>query len=115
LNPPHHIGDSALNLLADILREHRRQTDTIARLGGDEFALLMPNTPSADCNSLCQRLSETIANRMAEATFDVTASIGHATFDQAPESTAEALQKADHAMYAAKARGKNCAEGYIFS
>ena len=108
----HHVGDQALNLLADILREHRRQTDTIARLGGDEFAILMPHTPRVYSHSLCQQLSETIASRMDSAMFGVTASIGHATFERAPESMSDALQIADKAMYAAKAKGKNCAEGF---
>ena len=108
----HHVGDQALNLLADILREHRRQTDTIARLGGDEFAVLMPHTPRVYCQSLCQQLSETIESRMGAAEFNVTASIGFSTFEQAPESTLEALKIADKAMYAAKANGKNCAEGF---
>jgi len=108
----HYVGDQALNLLADILREHRRQTDTIARLGGDEFAMLMPHMPRVYCHSLCQQLPEIIASRMGAAMFGVTASIGYATFDQAPESTSDVLQIADKAMYAAKAKGKNCAEGF---
>lgn len=102
----HQAGDMALKLLADVLRKHTRQTDSIARLGGDEFAILMPNTDEAECKSLCQLLSARIAKRMADATFAVTASIGHSTFEQVPESTAYALQQADKAMYAAKARGK---------
>lgn len=42
--------------------------------------------------------------------FNVTASIGYATFDQAPESTLEALIIADKTMYEAKVKGKNCTE-----
>jgi PleD family two-component response regulator len=45
---------------------------------------------------------------MADAGFAITASIGSATFERAPESTSGALEMADKAMYAAKAKGKIC-------
>jgi len=105
----HHVGDLALKLLADVLRENTRQSDSIARLGGDEFAILMPVARNSDCTALCQQLSIRIAGRMIDAGFPITASIGHTTFEQAPESILDALQKADKAMYAAKASGKGCA------
>jgi PleD family two-component response regulator len=44
---------------------------------------------------------------MADAGFAITASVGSATFELAPESTSNALQKADKAMYAAKVEGKS--------
>ena len=110
----HHVGDLALKLLADVLRENTRQSDSIARLGGDEFGMLMPVTRDSDCTELCQQLSATIARRMVEAGFPITASIGHTTFEQAPESILEALQKADKAMYAAKASGKGRAVSLSF-
>ena len=103
----HHIGDRALRLLADVLREHVRQSDSIARLGGDEFAILMPNTKAHDSILLCQQFCVKTAKRMAAAGFEVTASVGCTVFEQAPESVALALQQADAAMYAAKAAGKN--------
>jgi len=102
----HDIGDKALQLVADVLREHTRQSDTIARLGGDEFAVLMPNTRQPDCNLQCRQLAATISRRMADAGFAITASIGCAQFEQPPASTSDALQKADKAMYAAKASAK---------
>ncbi len=98
----HDAGDRALRLLGDVLRDTTRQSDSIARLGGDEFAVVMPNTPKTECASLCRYLSTTIACRMARANFAITASIGSATFEQAPDSVSTALQKADGAMYAVK-------------
>ncbi len=105
----HHVGDLALKLLADLLRENTRKTDSTARLGGDEFAILMPVTRNSDSTVLCQHLSLAIASRKADAGFAITASIGHTTFEQAPESMLDALQNADKTMYAAKASGKGCA------
>ena len=102
----HHLGDRALRVLADVLREHTRKSDSLARLGGDEFAILMPNTREADCILLCEHLSEKIAKGMADSGFAITASIGSKTFEQAPESASSALHMADKAMYAAKAESK---------
>jgi len=103
----HHAGDMALQLVADILREHTRHSDSIARLGGDEFAILMPNTLKPDCNTLCLQLAASISNRMSEAGFPTTASIGCMMFENPPASCSYALQHTDKAMYAAKAGGKN--------
>lgn len=103
----HQFGDQALALLADVLRENTREADSIARIGGDEFVVLMPNTEAAECTLLCQQLTIKIAGRMAHAGFGITASIGHATFENAPASVLEALQIADKAMYAAKEKCKD--------
>jgi len=105
----HHVGDKALQLFADVLKEHTRQSDSITRHGGDEFAILMPNTLKPACSSLCQQLAAKAADRMAAAGYAITASIGSKTFEQSPDSFSDAMQQSDRAMYAAKAGGRNCA------
>ena len=102
----HAVGDTALKILAEVLRGHTRDSDTVARLGGDEFAILMPNTQSTDSTALCEQLSAKVARQMGVATFPLTVSIGCATFQQTPATTGEVFEKADKAMYAAKAHGK---------
>jgi diguanylate cyclase (GGDEF)-like protein len=104
----HHVGDRVLQPLADVLRENTRHSDSITRLGGDEFTIMMPNAGEMECSTLCHQLSGKIAARMAEAGFAITASIGHTTFAQAPDSSSDVLIRADKAMYAAKEKGKNC-------
>ena len=99
----HEVGDRALRYLGNVLRESTRHSDSIARLGGDEFTILMPNTQETDCAALCQQLSAAIARQMKDAGFAITASIGYTTCNDAPDSVATAIQKADEAMYAAKA------------
>jgi len=104
----HLEGDKALKILADVLRENTRQPDTVARIGGDEFVVLMPNTQAVDCISFCKKLNTIIADRMSEATFEITASIGCTTFNQPPAFPEQILKYADDAMYAAKSKGKGC-------
>lgn len=99
----HDAGDQALRLLGDVLRKGTRASDSPARIGGDEFVIVMPKTPAADCALLCCNLSTAIVEGMALAGFSVTASIGFASFEQAPDSISAALRRADHAMYGVKA------------
>jgi diguanylate cyclase (GGDEF)-like protein len=105
----HVIGDEALKLLANVIRENIRQTDLSARLGGDEFAILMPNTFVDDCERLCKQLSVAITDKMKTASFSISASIGHVTFTEPLESVSEVFERADKAMYAAKTSGKGIA------
>jgi diguanylate cyclase (GGDEF)-like protein len=90
-----------------------RNTDAVFRLGGDEFAIVMPNTAAADAIRHCQTLCQAMGADMAAAGWSVTASIGVASFSQAPESVDFAVLQADAAMYAAKAlrASKGCVVG----
>jgi diguanylate cyclase len=110
----HKAGDKALIMLADILRNQIRQTDTIARQGGDEFVVLMPNTEASDCHTLCHLLCQTIGTRLKETfSYPLSVSIGFTTSENSTGISVDLLSVADRAMYQAKAFGKNCvARGY---
>jgi diguanylate cyclase (GGDEF)-like protein len=109
----HAAGDKALKLVANVLQEHTRYVDSVSRLGGDEFAILIPETGERECNVICRNIARLIEKKMNDVGFPVTASIGCATFDQAPESLSYALQAADRAMYAVKEERKNALENKI--
>ena len=98
-------GDDALKLLASILKDHIRETDTAARLGGDEFAILMPNTDAPGCELFCRQLSVKIATLMRKALFPVSTSIGYVTVDHPPASISEVFNRAESAMHIAQASG----------
>jgi diguanylate cyclase (GGDEF)-like protein len=99
----HAVGDRALKLIGEVLSRCTRESDSVARLGGDEFVIVMPDTQGTECAALCRGLSRAITRRMTLADLSITASIGFATFEEAPGSVSIALQKADRAMYAVKA------------
>lgn len=103
----HPAGDRALILLADILREHTRQSDMVFRIGGDEFVMLMPNTAVDDCERICTGFCNLVAEKMKAASFPITASIGYTTIEQSPPVSVDLLTIADKAMYAAKTSGKS--------
>ena len=103
----HTAGDAALKLVAALLGELTRETDVVARIGGDEFAILMPNTSRDECACHCQRMVLEIAKRMTESGLAITASIGTFTAEQPVLLFLDAYERADKAMYEAKAKGKN--------
>ena len=102
----HDAGDLMLREVARRLQAALRASDTIARLGGDEFAVLLPSLAGASA-------AETVAGVLGEALrppveldglqLDIEASIGIALFPDHGEDASELLQRADVAMYQAKA------------
>ena len=99
-------GDTVLKLLAKIMREQIRETDTIGILDKDAFGVMMPKTPEKDSEEFCKNLCAAITDQMSKAGFSVTASIGLVTFTKAPNSVSDVFEKANKAMRAAKSNGK---------
>ncbi len=74
-------------------------TDLIARLGGDEFAVTMPGCAIAEATSLGDQLRAALPDGLS-------CSIGVAEW-VAGETSASLLERADRALYAAKASGRD--------
>jgi diguanylate cyclase (GGDEF)-like protein len=111
----HDAGDKALQLLAEILRNQTRESDTVARLGGDEFAIVMPNTQAAHCDRVCQSICDRVGERLTQAfSFRMGASIGYTTLENTTDVPDDVLSVADKALYEAKAKGKGqVVRGYV--
>ncbi|MBV5322683.1 MAG: GGDEF domain-containing protein [Ilumatobacteraceae bacterium] len=106
----HEIGDQVLKTVATRLLGLLRTSDTVARLGGDEFVILLDNPESRE--KVAMIASRVIADVNVPMLFDgktahVGTSLGIAIFQNDGMLAAELLKKADDAMYAAKAAGKN--------
>jgi diguanylate cyclase (GGDEF)-like protein len=103
----HLAGDAALRWVATHLQAQCRQTDLPARIGGDEFALVLA-APLAVAHQVCNRLRVAVAERVTELPADVTirlsAGIAEAT---APCDALHLFRRADEALYAAKAAGRD--------
>lgn len=99
-------GDKAIKLVARVIRESIRQSDTPSRIGGGEFAILMPNTSAAECASFCKQLSMRVAKAMEEAALPISTNTGYATFETPPASLSEIFDTGESAMHRAKASGE---------
>jgi diguanylate cyclase (GGDEF)-like protein len=106
----HRAGDRLLREVADRLVDAVRPQDFVARLGGDEFALLISDANEQDVVfRIAKRVLATIAEPFVTDSYrgDVTVSVGIAIYPGDGKDTDTLMQRADAAMYQAKASGRN--------
>lgn len=102
----HQVGDAVLVELSQRVRAQLRAVDALARWGGEEFAVLLPRSTLAQAEPVAEKLRQLIASQPFAQVGRVTASFGVAAF--LPQDTLDAvLKRADGALYAAKAAGRN--------
>lgn len=112
----HAAGDGVLRQVANALNAAlMRSTDSLARYGGEEFVVLLPAADAASAASTAENLRAQVQSLCiphADSTFmHVTVSIGSkGGLVPANMTTGELFDLADDALYAAKARGRNCVE-----
>ncbi|MCM2679062.1 putative bifunctional diguanylate cyclase/phosphodiesterase [Echinimonas agarilytica] len=106
----HNAGDSLLEQVAERLRIHLRQYDTLSRFGGDEFIVVLPNLHDRESiESVSDKLMSEFERtfRLFEQEVYVTASIGISVYPDDGDTGNELLKNADAAMYQAKDSGRN--------
>jgi len=105
----HEVGDKALILLADTLRNAVRKSDVVARLGGDEFIVIVKNVNSKDeVDAVTQKITESL-----EITIDVdshkinaSASIGVSVYPDDGNSLEALINAADASMFCEKRKSR---------
>jgi diguanylate cyclase (GGDEF)-like protein len=106
----HPCGDIVLQRVAAVLTRVIRAGDTAVRHGGEEFVVVLPATDKEGAVNLAERIRNSLqaeAIRAGEEILHVTASLGVAVMGEADENLGQILRRADEAMYAAKAAGRN--------
>lgn len=107
----HAIGDKVIIQCADTLQKLVRSSDILARYGGEEFILIATHTEADEVLSLANRIRETIEKKVIPTVKDeelhYTLSIGISHLQEDDESIEQIIQRADKALYVAKANGKN--------
>jgi diguanylate cyclase (GGDEF)-like protein/PAS domain S-box-containing protein len=106
----HAAGDAVLRHLATVLVATFGTGDTVARLGGEEFVALLPGTTEENAATIAERLCRTVEDqsvRVGEHVIRYTVSAGVASMGTDLAGFDELLQRADTAMYTAKACGRN--------
>ncbi|KFI06517.1 bifunctional diguanylate cyclase/phosphodiesterase [Massilia sp. BSC265] len=105
----HAAGDLVLRRFAAAVQGQIRGTDAFGRYGGEEFLLMLPETSAPDALVLAERVRRVIAGlRCADKGSDITltVSVGVAEY-RIGEAMAQAIARADEALYVAKSLGRN--------
>ncbi len=109
----HQAGDEILQILAKIMTEAVRESDTLARWGGEEFVVVALETEREEACVLAERIRKKVAghafpNAAEQPLGFVSLSIGVASRSNETESFEKLLRFADDAVYCAKNSGRNC-------
>lgn len=107
----HLFGDKVIRNVAQILRKLIKGQDTAARIGGEEFVVLLPDTPVEGARKLAEHIRVTVAaGRISRGNGadvgKITISLGITDF-QKGDTIETYLARADKALYASKANGRN--------
>jgi diguanylate cyclase (GGDEF)-like protein len=92
--------------LTRLIGQHLRLADILARWGGEEFMILMPHCGATEALQVADKLRVLVADHSFPEVGAITASLGVAEF-QPHESANAWIKRADLALYAAKAAGRN--------
>ena len=110
----HDIGDQVLRLFAQHLKATLRTEDVLARWGGEEFLLLLPHTTEDTALHVLERMKKqlqtiTVSPQVADLRISFS---GGLTTLRPEEEMAEAVKRADLAMFQAKSGGRNAIRAY---
>lgn len=106
----HGVGDEVLRSFAKLAAEGLRDTDVIGRWGGEEFLVVMLAVPPHDPHSGLERLRVQLQHTQvsqSQPELRVSFSAGLAAYTER-SAVQEAIERADRALYQAKAQGRNC-------
>ncbi|MDX1674061.1 MAG: sensor domain-containing diguanylate cyclase [Longimicrobiales bacterium] len=122
----HLVGSQVLREIGYLLRRITADQDAVlARYGGDEFTVLLPDRTAEEAAAVAERIRKAIANatflerprgpdlpalrlrNKVTASLGVAATNGKAAAQEGQDPVQTLLRRADHAMYEAKAAGKN--------
>lgn len=106
-NYGHAIGDQVLQQVAELLKTAIRNSDMVARYGGEEFICVLPDTDLTGAAILAEKIARLIEAYAMPGCGQVTVSIGVALSRVDDKDHDELVRRADQALYAAKANGRN--------
>ena len=109
----HDVGDAALKFVAARLVKSCRDTELAGRQGGEEFVVLFENIDANQAHAAGERCRVSVQNESFDVNgqaLTITVSIGVASLRENDTDFHDLLRRADQALYAAKASGRNRVE-----
>jgi diguanylate cyclase (GGDEF)-like protein len=109
-NHGHSMGDKVIKFLAGTIANNIRTDDVLARFGGEEFCVIMSVDSPTQAKAVAERMRESIKAgdpSQFTASIRITASFGLAELDEDIDDHSVLVNRADKALYAAKAAGRD--------
>lgn len=109
----HSAGDQVLRIFAEQAKANLRPGDMLGRLGGEEFAAVLSGIELSTAFALAEQIRIAFAAAAASGgrqKVEITVSAGIALLHHNEKEIDSLLARADHALYAAKARGRDRVE-----
>ncbi|CAN5716064.1 hypothetical protein BH10ACI4_BH10ACI4_37060 [soil metagenome] len=106
----HSGGDAVLCALANLVKSRLRSVDVVARTGGEEFLLILPDTDAIVGTKVVEALRHAVQEMRTEhegRQIAITLSAGVTQILPRPDTWTAMVSRADQALYAAKAAGRN--------
>jgi diguanylate cyclase (GGDEF)-like protein len=108
----HINGSKLLNELGNQLKRYVRDKDAVFRYGGDEFLAVLSPCDLNTAKTVAERIRESVEKtdflKNDNLNIKITVSIGIALFPDHASTKKEIVEAADHAMYDAKKKSRNC-------
>jgi diguanylate cyclase (GGDEF)-like protein len=103
----HLYGDEILVRFAQLMRQTFRAGDLLYRFGGEEFVAIYGVDEEAGAVQPLERFRKVVEQNAFPGVGQVSVSIGYTRIPDAATPTTTLIDRADHAMYFAKAQGRN--------
>ena len=108
----HQAGDRVIKVIGRSIAKRLRAVDFFCRYGGEEFVALMPETDGQTALVVLEKVRAAIADtafNYKDQPMAITVSAGLTEF-KTNDSLDSAFERADQALYTAKATGRNCCQ-----
>jgi|GEM_PF-3228215 len=105
----HKVGDEILAEFGRLIRDCIRVNDLAFRYGGEEFLIILPGANFYEAAECAERMRKKLKDATVCKGITVSASFGVAEY-QENDTASSLLERADRALYRAKAQGKNRVE-----
>lgn len=106
----HDVGDEAIKVIAQTLKENIRSSDIAVRYGGEEFLILLYNCDADFVEEVAQKIRMAFAGKTItknNVSFSKTVSIGASIYPLHTENFWECVKYADISLYEAKNTGRD--------
>jgi len=109
-NYGHDVGDDAIRIVSNVIKNSIRSSDIAIRYGGEEFLVLLYNCDDENILKIADNIRKNFSKEKISAkgeTFSKTLSIGCSLFPKDSDSIWKCIKYADVSLYHAKESGRN--------